>query len=122
MYNTLVIDHFENPRNTGEIPDADAVATVGNPECGDMMKIYLKIEDGRITDVKFKTFGCAAAIATSSIATEMVKGKTLEEAERLTSHNVIDALGALPPKKVHFSLLAPDAIRAAIARYRAKQS
>lgn len=120
MYNKTVIDHFENPRNTGEIADADGIGSVGNPICGDIMKLYIKVNDGRLVDVKFKTFGCAAAIATSSIATELVLGKTLEEAARLTQEDITDALGGLPEDKVHCSNLPPSAIRAAIEDYRSR--
>ena len=108
-YSEKVMDHFANPRNVGEIPDADGVGEVGNPTCGDIMKMYLKIKDGVITDVKFKTFGCGAAIATSSMATEMVKGKTIEEALKLTNKAVMEALDGLPPVKVHCSVLAEQA-------------
>lgn len=120
MYSEKVIDHFSNPRNVGEIPDADGVGEVGSPVCGDMMRIYIKVRDGRIEDIKFKTFGCGAAVASSSVATEMVKGKTLEEAMALTNQDVVDALGGLPPVKVHCSVLAADALRRAIDEYRAK--
>ena len=118
MYNDTVMDHFENPRNTGEIADADGVGTVGNPDCGDMMKLYIKVADGRLVDVKYKTFGCAAAIATSSAASEMVKGKSLEEAAAIGSDQVVSYLDGLPEEKVACSMLAPDAIRAAIDDYR----
>ena len=121
MYNEKVLDHFQNPRNIGEIPDADGVGSVGNPTCGDMMKLYIKVIDGRVADIKFKTFGCAAAIATGSIASEMVKGKTIEEAEQLTGQDIVDSLNGLPEKKIHCSMLAPDAIRAAIADYRSRR-
>ena len=117
MYSEKVMDHFSNPRNVGEIPDANGVGTVGNAKCGDIMKMYLKVEDGVIKDVKFKTFGCGAAIATSSMATEMVKGKTLEEALRLTNKAVAEALDGLPPVKMHCSLLAEEAIHAAVEDY-----
>ena len=119
-YSEKVMDHFANPRNVGEIPDADGVGEVGNPTCGDIMKMYLKIKDGVITDVKFKTFGCGAAIATSSMATEMVKGKTIEEALKLTNKAVMEALDGLPPVKVHCSLLAEEAIHAALWDYAQK--
>jgi len=119
MYSQKVIEHFQNPRNVGEIEDADGVGTVGNPSCGDIMKMFIKVENGIIIDIKFKTFGCGAAIATSSITTEMVKGKTIEEAEKLTRNDVADALGGLPPIKMHCSNLATDALRAAIENYRA---
>lgn len=121
MYNETVIEHFTNPRNVGEIEDADGVGEVGSPQCGDIMKIFLKVEDNIIKDIKFKTFGCASAIASSSIMTEMVKGRTIEEALALTNKDVVDALGGLPPAKVHCSVLAEQAIRAAIEDYRAKK-
>ena len=117
MYSEKVMDHFSNPRNVGEIPDADGVGTVGNAKCGDIMRMYLKVENGVIQDVKFKTFGCGAAIATSSMATEMVKGKTLKEALALTNKAVMEALDGLPPVKVHCSLLAEEAIHAAVEDY-----
>ncbi len=117
MYSEKVMDHFSNPRNVGEIPDANGVGTVGNAKCGDIMKMYLKVENGVIVDVKFKTFGCGAAIATSSMATEMVKGKTLEEALQLTNKAVAEALDGLPPVKMHCSLLAEEAIHAAVEDY-----
>jgi nitrogen fixation NifU-like protein len=121
LYNEKVIEYFTNPRNVGEIEDADGVGEVGSPQCGDIMKIFLKIEDNIIKDIKFKTFGCASAIASSSIMTEMVKGKTIEEALAITNKDVVDALGGLPPAKVHCSVLAEDAIRAAIEDYRSKR-
>lgn len=118
MYSDKVIDHFSNPRNVGEIADADGVGTVGNAKCGDIMRMYLKVDDnGVITDVKFKTFGCGAAIATSSMATEMVKGKSLEDALKLTNQAVAEALDGLPPVKMHCSVLAEEALRSAIADY-----
>ena len=117
MYSEKVMDHFTNPRNVGELPDATGVGTVGNAKCGDIMKMYLKVENGVIVDVKFKTFGCGAAIATSSMATEMVKGKTLEEALQLTNKAVAEALDGLPPVKMHCSLLAEEAIHAAVEDY-----
>lgn len=117
-YSELVMEHFMNPRNVGVIESPDGVGKVGNPVCGDMMEIFIKVEDNRIADIKFRTFGCGAAIATSSIATEMVKGKTLEEAEELSNRAVAEALGGLPPIKMHCSNLAADAIHAAIADYR----
>jgi len=120
MYNDTVMDHFQNPRNTGEIPDADGMGKVGSAECGDIMIMYIKVEDNRLADVKYKTFGCAAAIATGSIASEMLIGRTLEEAENLTSEEIAEALFGLPEKKMHCSLLAPDAIKAAIADYRSR--
>ena len=118
MYSEKVMDHFENPRNVGEIPDADGVGTVGNAKCGDIMRMYLKVDNGIIQDVKFKTFGCGAAIATSSKATEIVKGMTLEEAEKVTNRMVMEALGGLPPVKGHCSVLAEEALHAAIQDYR----
>jgi len=121
LYTEKVMDHFENPRNVGEIPDADGVGQVGNPTCGDIMKIYLKINENVIEDVKFKTFGCGAAIATSSMVTEMVKGKTLDEATKISNKMVAEALGGLPPKKMHCSNLAADALQAAIEDYKAKK-
>lgn len=117
MYNEKVLDHFFNPRNVGEIPDADGVGQVGNPVCGDMMKISIKVKDGRIEDIKFKTFGCGAAIATSSMVTEMVKGLTLEEAMKVSNKAVAEALGGLPPQKLHCSNLAADALHEAIKDY-----
>lgn len=117
MYSEKVMEHFSNPRNVGELKDANAVGEVGNAKCGDIMKIYMKIEDNRVKDVKFKTFGCGAAIATSSIATEMVKGKTVEEALELSNKAVIEALDGLPPQKIHCSVLAEEAIKAAIIDY-----
>ena len=111
-----------NPRNVGEIPDADGVGQVGNPVCGDIMKMYLKIEDNVITDVKFKTFGCGAAVATSSMATELIKGKTVEEALEITNKAVAEALDGLPPIKMHCSNLAEQAIKAAIEDYKKKKS
>ncbi|SFH37787.1 nitrogen fixation protein NifU [Desulfotomaculum arcticum] len=121
MYTEKVMDHFENPRNVGEITDANGVGQVGNPTCGDIMKIYLKIKDGIIEDIKFKTFGCGAAIATSSMVTEMAKGKTIDEALQLSNKAVAEALGGLPPKKLHCSNLAADALHAAIKDYESKQ-
>lgn len=120
-YNEKVIEHYSNPRNVGEIKEASGVGEVGNPVCGDIMKMYLKIENNVITDVKFKTFGCGAAIASSSISTEMVKGKTIEEALKLTNKQVVDELGGLPPVKLHCSVLAEEAIKSAIADYLRKQ-
>ncbi|MGC8874553.1 MAG: Fe-S cluster assembly scaffold protein NifU [Chloroflexia bacterium] len=122
MYSDIVMDHFLHPRNVGEIPDADGVGSVGNPVCGDMMTFYIKVKDGRIEDVKFKTFGCGAAIAVSSIVTEMVKGKTLEEAKGITKQQVAEQLGGLPPQKMHCSNLGTEALAAAIADYEAKQA
>ena len=121
MYSEKVMDHFSNPRNVGEIENADGVGTVGNAKCGDIMRIYLKVdENGVITDCKFKTFGCGAAIATSSMATEMVKGKTLKEALALTNAAVAEALDGLPPVKIHCSLLAEEAVKAAVEDYMKK--
>lgn len=117
MYTEKVMDHFENPRNVGEISDAHGVGQVGNPTCGDIMKIYIKVEDNKISDIKFKTFGCGAAIATSSMVTELVKGKTLEDALHISNKSVAEALGGLPPKKMHCSNLAADALHAAIKNY-----
>jgi nitrogen fixation NifU-like protein len=121
-YTDKVCEHYQNPRNVGQIEDADGTGVVGNPVCGDMMMITIKVEDGRIADIKFKTFGCGAAIATTSMVTELVKGKTLEEALQVTNKDVADALGGLPPIKVHCSLLAEEAIRAAIEDYRERQA
>ena len=121
MYSDLVMDHFTNPRNVGEINEADGVGEVGNPTCGDIMRIYLKVKDNIIEDVKFKTFGCGAAVATSSITTELVKGKTIEEALELTNQKVAEALGGLPPAKMHCSNLAADALHKAIEDYKNKQ-
>lgn len=120
MYNEKVIDHFMNPRNVGEIENADGVGQVGNPKCGDIMKMYLKIEDNIIKDAKFKTFGCGAAIATSSKATELIIGKTIDEALKITNKTVADSLGGLPPIKMHCSNLAEEAIKAAINDYKIK--
>lgn len=122
MYSDKVMDHFQNPRNVGEIPDADGVGEVGNAVCGDIMRIYLKVNDNRIEDIKFKTFGCGAAIATSSMVTEMVKGKTLDEAMEITNKAVAEALDGLPPQKMHCSNLAADALHKAIEDYRMKQA
>ena len=121
MYSEKVMDHFMNPRNVGEIEDASGVGEVGNAKCGDIMKIYLTVADNAVnTDVKFKTFGCGAAIATSSRATEMVMGKTVDEALQITNEMVTESLGGLPPVKLHCSVLAEEALHAAIADYRAK--
>lgn len=118
MYSDKVLDHFQNPRNVGEIEDANAVGLVGNAKCGDIMQMFIKVSDkGIIEDVKFKTFGCGAAIATSSMATELVKGKTIEEALKLTNAAVVEALEGLPPVKIHCSVLAEEAIKAAITDY-----
>lgn len=121
MYNEKVMETFNNPKNVGEIENPDGIGTVGNEVCGDIMQITLRIENDVITDAKFKTFGCAAAIATSSTATEMVKGMTVEEALKLTNKRVIDALGGLPPQKLHCSVLAEEAIKAAIEDYKSKK-
>lgn len=121
MYNDKVLDHFFHPRNVGEIENPDGVGQVGNPVCGDVMRITLRIKDGKIEDIKFKTFGCGAAIATSSIVTEMVKGLTLEEAMKVSNKAVAEALGGLPPQKLHCSNLAADALHAAIKDYYEKK-
>ena len=119
-YSEKVMEHFSNPRNVGEIEDADGIGEAGNPKCGDIMKIYLKVRDNVIEDVKFKTFGCASAIASSSMATELIKGKTVDEAWDLTNSAVAEALDGLPPIKMHCSVLAEEAIHLAINDYRAK--
>lgn len=121
MYTEQVMDHFMHPRNMGEIENADGVGEVGNAKCGDIMKMFLKIDDGVITDCKFKTYGCASAIATSSIATEMIKGHRVEEALALSNKAVVEALGGLPAHKIHCSVLAEQAIKAALADYYKKQ-
>jgi nitrogen fixation NifU-like protein len=118
MYTEKVMDHFTNPRNVGELPDANAIGEVGNMKCGDIMKLYLKItDDGVIEDVKFKTFGCGAAIATSSMSTELIKGKTVEECLKLTNNAIAEALDGLPPVKMHCSVLAEDALKSALLDY-----
>ncbi len=117
MYTEQVMEHFYNPHNMGEIENADGIGEVGNPKCGDIMRMYIKVEDGVITDVKFKTFGCGSAIATSSIATDMVKGHTIEEALTLSNKAVVEALGGLPAHKIHCSVLAEQAIKAAVSDY-----
>lgn len=117
LYTDKVMDHFENPRNVGVIENADAVGEVGNPLCGDIMKMYLKVDNDVITDIKFKTFGCGSAIATSSMATELIKGKTLDEALELTNKAVVEALDGLPARKLHCSVLAEDAIKVALIDY-----
>ena len=122
MYSEKVMDHFMNPRNVGLIEDPDGVGKEGNPVCGDLMEIFIKVKDDRIVDIKFRTFGCGAAIATSSMATEMVKGKTIEEAMQLTNKAVAEALDGLPPIKMHCSNLAADAIHAAIEDYLEKKA
>lgn len=120
-YSDKVIENFMNPQNVGEIENADGVGEVGNPQCGDIMKMYLKIEDGIIKDVKFKTFGCGSAIATSSIATQMIKGKSVKDALKLTNKAVVEALDGLPPVKIHCSVLAEQAVKAALWDYYEKQ-
>jgi len=117
LYSDKVMDHFRNPRNVGVLEDADGVGEVGNAKCGDIMKIYLKIEDDIITDVKFETFGCGSAIASSSMATEMIKGKPVEEALQLTNRAVTEALDGLPPQKIHCSVLAEEAVKLAVQDY-----
>ena len=121
IYSEKVMDHFANPRNVGEIADADGVGEVGNAKCGDIMKMYIKVDDGIISDVKFKTFGCGAAVATSSMATELIKGKPIEEAMKLTNKAVVDALDGLPTVKLHCSVLAEQAIHAALSDYYTRQ-
>ncbi len=121
VYSAKVMDHFMNPRNVGEIPDADGVGSVGNPVCGDLMTFYIRVTDGRLSDVKFKTFGCGAAIAVSSMVSEMAMGKTLEEAKAITNRMVADELEGLPSNKMHCSNLGADALHAAIADYEARQ-
>lgn len=121
MYSEKVLEHFRNPKNMGRIENADGIGKVGNPVCGDVMYIYIKVENDRIVDCKFETFGCAAAIATSSMITEMVKGKTLEEASKITNRQVAEALDGLPPVKYHCSLLAEEGIKAAIEDYLKKK-
>ena len=122
IYTKKVIEHYTNPKNVGEIENPDGVGTVGNTVCGDIMKIYLKVENNIIVDVKFKTYGCGAAIATSSVSTELVKGLTLEEAIKLTNKEVVDSLGGLPPIKMHCSVLAEEALKDAIYDYYTKNS
>jgi len=123
LYSEKVMDHFEHPRNVGEIPDADGVGQVGNAKCGDIMRMYIKVDENEIiTDVKFKTFGCGAAIATSSMATELIKGKSIDEALKLTNKAVVEALEGLPPVKIHCSVLAEEAIKAAIENYRQRKN
>jgi nitrogen fixation NifU-like protein len=121
MYSDLVMDHFSNPRNVGEVEDPDGVGEIGNPVCGDVMRLTIKVADGRITDVKFKTFGCGAAVATSSMVTELVCGKTLDEALEISNKAVAEALGGLPPQKMHCSNLAADALHLAIEDYQARR-
>jgi len=121
VYSEKVMDHFRNPRNVGEIQDADGVGTVGNPVCGDVMAIYIKVKDNHIDEIKFKTFGCGAAIATSSMITELAKGKSLDEALKITRNDVADLLDGLPPIKMHCSNLAADALHEAVKDYRKRQ-
>jgi nitrogen fixation protein NifU and related proteins len=121
MYSDKVMDHFTNPRNVGDMEDADGIGQEGNPTCGDAMKIYIKVKDDRIVDAKFKTFGCGAAIAVSSMVTEMVKGKTLDEALAISKEAVANELGGLPPQKMHCSMLGSDALKKAIEDYRSRQ-
>lgn len=120
MYNEKVMEHFKNPKNVGEIEDADGIGKVGNPVCGDVMCIYIKVKDNRITDIKFKTFGCVSAIATTSMLTELAKGKTLDEAKKITRDDVANSLGGLPTVKMHCSNLAADALKDAIRDYEEK--
>jgi nitrogen fixation protein NifU and related proteins len=122
LYNDTVMDHFLNPRNMGDVQEADGVGEVGAAACGDIMKISLKIREGKIEDARFKTFGCGSAIASSSMATELIKGRTLEEAKNFSNQEVVDALGGLPPVKIHCSVLAEEALKAAIEDYEAKQA
>jgi nitrogen fixation NifU-like protein len=122
IYSEKVMDHFQNPRNVGTIPDADGVGQVGNPVCGDMMTFYIKVEDGRLKDVKFQTFGCGAAIAVSSMVSEMAKGKTLDEALAITNDSVAEELGGLPKNKMHCSNLGADALHEAVKNYRLRKS
>ena len=117
LYTETVMDHFMNPRNVGEIPDADGIGEVGNAKCGDIMKMYLKIRDNRVEDVKFETFGCGSAIASSSMATEMIKGKPIDEALAITNKDVVEALGGLPAHTLHCSVLAEEAFKSAIKDY-----
>ncbi|MGN0606713.1 MAG: Fe-S cluster assembly scaffold protein NifU [Oscillospiraceae bacterium] len=121
LYSEKVLDHFANPRNVGDIPDADGIGEVGNAKCGDIMKMYIKVDKGIISDVKFKTFGCGAAVATSSMATELIKGKSIDDALKLTNKAVVEALDGLPAVKLHCSVLAEQAIKAALSDYYRKQ-
>ena len=121
MYNKKVMEHFTNPRNVGEIPDADGIGEMGNPVCGDAMKIFIKVKDDKIVDAKFQTFGCGASIAVSSMVTEMVKGKTIDEALKISKETVAQALDGLPPQKMHCSNLGADALHKAIEDYKNKQ-
>ena len=120
MYNEKVLEHFQDPHNVGQMDDPDGFAEVGSSECGDTMAMYIRVKDGRIDDIKYRTYGCCAAIASSSIATDMVKGKTVDEADAITKAAIVEELGGLPDKKVHCSLMVEDAIHAAIADYRSK--
>jgi nitrogen fixation NifU-like protein len=120
MYNDKVLEHFKNPHNVGEMDNPDGYAEVGSSECGDTMKMYIRVEGNKITDIKYKTYGCCAAIASSSIATDMAKGRTIAEAEAMTKSDIVAELGGLPEKKIHCSLLAEDALKAAIADYKTK--
>lgn len=120
MYSEKVMDHFMNPRNVGELADADGVGMEGNPTCGDVMKIFIKVEDGKIIDAKFRTFGCGASIAVSSMVTEMIKGKTIDEALSISKEAVANELGGLPPQKMHCSNLGADALKKAIEDYKSK--
>ena len=120
MYSEKVMEHFRNPRNIGEMDNPDGIGYVGNPVCGDIMELYIRVEDNIITDAKFKTFGCGAAIATSSMVTELVKGKTIEEAQQISNRAVAEALGGLPPVKMHCSVLAEEALKSAIDDYMSK--
>ena len=121
LYSDKVMDHFANPRNVGEIEDADGIGEVGNAKCGDIMKMYIKVDNGIISNVKFKTFGCGAAVATSSIATEMIMGKSIEDALKVTNKAVVEALEGLPPQKLHCSVLAEQAMKAALSDYYKRQ-
>lgn len=121
QYSEKVMEHFRNPRNVGEIPDADGIGNVGNPICGDIMRLYIKVVDDKIVDAKFKTFGCGAAISTSSMVTELVKGKTIDEALKISNRAVAEALGGLPPIKMHCSVLAEEALKSAIDDYLKKR-
>jgi nitrogen fixation NifU-like protein len=121
MYSDELMEHFRNPKNMGRMENPDGVGKVGNPVCGDVMYLYIKVKDNRVADIKWETFGCAAAIGTSSIITELAKGKTLEEAEKITKQDVADALGGLPPIKMHCSVLSTDALKEAIKMYRSKK-
>jgi nitrogen fixation protein NifU and related proteins len=122
MYSPQVMDHFQNPRNTGDLPDANAVGRAGSPVCGDILRLYLKIADGRVAKATFKTFGCGAAIATSSVLTELVRGKTVEELKSITNIQVAEALGGLPPIKMHCSVLAEQALKSAVEDYHKKSA